>query len=81
MPNYFLVTVTSTDGVNIKAVQRPVAATIAIHVALPQNVAECLIVNISAGNSAGMSSPTEFFAVGMLIILQELYLCFYDIVV
>ena len=78
MPNYFLVTVTSTDGVIITAVQQPVAAT--IHVALPQNVDECLIVNISAGNSAGMSSPTEVFTVGMLIILHALYLCFYDIV-
>jgi len=63
MPNYFLVTVTSTDGVIVTAVQQPVAT---LRVALPQNVDECLIVNISAGNSAGMSLPTEF-TVGMLI--------------
>jgi len=39
-----------------------------IPVALPPNVDECLIVRISAGNSAGMSSPTEI-AVGKLTII------------
>ena len=57
MPDYFLVTVMSTDGVIITTVQHPVTT---IHVTLPQNVDECnLIVRISAGNSAGTSSPTE----------------------
>ena len=57
MPDYFLVTVMSTDGMIITTVQHPVTT---IHVTLPQNVDECnLIVRISAGNSAGTSSPTE----------------------
>ena len=57
MPDYFLVTVMSTDGMIITTVQHPVTT---IHVTLPQNVDECnLIVRISAGNSAGMSSSTE----------------------
>ena len=62
IPDYFLVTVTSTDGVIIKTVQHPVATVniTTIRVTLPQNVDKCsLIVVISAGNSAGMSSPTE----------------------
>ena len=47
----------STDGMIIKTVQHPVAT---IRVTLPQNVDECnLILRVSAGNSAGMSSPTE----------------------
>ena len=78
MPNYFLVTVTSTDGVIITTVQHPVATVriTTIHVTLPPNVDECnLIVRISAGSSAGMSSPTET-TIGKLIILHEPYLCF-----
>ena len=39
-----------------------------IPVALPPNVDECLIVRISAGNRAGMSSPTEI-SVGKLMII------------
>ena len=64
IPDYFLVTVTSADGVIITTVQHQHPATtvriVTIPVTLPQNVDECyLIVRISAGNSAGMSSPTE----------------------
>ena len=64
IPDYFLVTVTSADGVIITTVQHQHPATTVhittIPVTLPQNVDECyLIVRISAGNSAGMSSPTE----------------------
>jgi len=58
-PNSFLVTVMSTvwDVTTTVHVQNPVAT---IHVVLPQTADECnLIVAISAGNSAGMSSPTN----------------------
>ena len=57
IPNFFLVTVMSTVGAVITTVQRPVTTT--IHVELPQNVYECLTVNISAGNNAGITPPTE----------------------
>jgi len=72
IPDYFLVTVTSTDGVIITTVQhqRPVttARITTIRVTLHQNVDECdLIVGINAGNSAGMSSPTEKTTIGKLI--------------
>jgi len=56
IPDYFHVTVMSTDGVIITNVQHPVTT---IRVTLPQNVVKCLIVRISVGNSAGLSSPTE----------------------
>ena len=62
-PNSFLVNVMSTDGDVIRSVQHPVDT---IHVPLHLNVDDCLIVRISAGNSAGMSSPTEI-TVGKLI--------------
>lgn len=64
--SFFLVTVMSSDGVIITTVQHqhPVAT---IHIVLPRNMDKCnLIVNISVGNSAGMSSPTEI-TVGRLI--------------
>ena len=68
MPNYLLVTVTSTERGNITTnvtVQHPVTR---IRVALPQNVDECnLIVRVRAQNSAGKSSATEI-PVGKLII-------------
>ena len=64
IPDYFLVTVTSTDGVVITTVQHqhPVAAAriTTIHVTLSQNVDNCnLIVRINARNSVGTSPPTE----------------------
>ena len=64
--SFFLVTVMSSDGVIITTVQHqhPVAT---IHIVLPRNMDKCdLIMNISVGNSAGMSSPTEI-TVGRLI--------------
>lgn len=54
----------STVGAVITTVQRPVTTT--IHVELPQNMNECLIVNVSAANSAGITPPTKI-AVGKLI--------------
>jgi len=63
-PNIFLVTVMSTVGVVIKTVRRPVTTT--THVELPLNVNECLIVNVSAANSAGITPPTKI-TVGKLI--------------
>jgi len=48
----------STNGAVLTTVRSPNTA---ILVMLPQNVDDCnLIVRISARNSAGMSSPTEF---------------------
>jgi len=56
-PDYFLVTVKSTDGVIITTVQHQHPT---IHILLPQDVNECdLIVTISAENRAGVSIPTE----------------------
>ena len=80
MPVYFLVTVMSTDGVIIKTVQHPVATDriTTIRVTLD----ECyLVVRISAGNSAGISSPTET-TISKLIKLHGLFvLCFCAIIV
>jgi len=68
MPNYLLVTVTSTERGNITTnvtVQHPVTR---IRVALPQNVDECnLIVRVRAQNSAGKSSATEIPYVTIII--------------
>jgi len=69
IPNTFRADVVKTAMV-IKRVDHrhqsgPPVAT--IHVTLPPNVDECnLIVRISAGNSAGMSLPTEI-TVGKLM--------------
>jgi len=51
----------STDGITIATEQRQVATVrvITIHITLHQEMDECFIVRIIAGNSAGMSSPTE----------------------
>ena len=70
LPDYFHITVLSADGMIITTVQHPVTT---IRVTLPQNVEKCLIVRISAGNSAGLSSPTEI-SVGKPItnLVQEL---------
>jgi len=70
IPDYFLVTVMSTDGMIITTVQHPVTT---IHVILPQNVDNCnLIVRVSAGNSAGTSLQTEKIVNGKLIFIAIL---------
>ena len=62
-PNSFHVTVMTSDRtVNITSVQydHQIGSQVTIRIELTKNVDVCsLLVNISAGNSAGMSSPTE----------------------
>ena len=69
IPDYFFVTVMCTDGMIITTVQHPVTS---IHAILPQNVDNCLIVRVSAGNSAGTSLPTEKTVNGKLIFIAIL---------
>jgi len=77
IPDYFLVTVMSTDEMIIKTVQHPVTS---IRVTLPQNVDECdLIVRVSAVNSAGISSPTEETTNGKLIYISVIWSCSYEV--
>ena len=60
IPNFFNITVMTSDRVVIKTVQHDYQSRSQVRIELPQNVDMCsLHVNISAGNSAGMSSPTE----------------------
>ena len=63
MPNSFLVSVMTADGVIITTDKHPHSesvATVTIHILLPQSIDECdLIVRISAENRAGVSSPAE----------------------
>jgi len=69
-PNTFLVTVMSTARNVITTVHHDHQREhqdAAIHIQLPQTADECnLIVNINAGNSAGMSPSTEIY-IGKLI--------------
>jgi len=68
-PDFFLVTVLSTARVIVTTEQHDYQPghPVAIRLRLPQNVDTCnLIVTISAGNNAGMSSPIEV-AVGKYI--------------
>ena len=62
-PNYFVITVTnSSRTINTTTVSHDhqSGSQVTIRIELPQNVDMCsLVVSISAGNSAGMSSPTE----------------------
>jgi len=75
IPDYFLVTVMSTDGVITTTVQHPVTTVhiTTICVTLPQNDDNCnLTVRINAGNSAGVSSPTNI-TVGRLMTTFSLW--------
>ena len=62
-PNYFVITVTnSSRTINTTTVSHDhqSGSQVTIRIELPQNADMCsLVVSISAGNSAGMSSPTE----------------------
>ena len=63
-PKYFVITVVNSSRVtvNTTSVQHDhqLGSQVTISIELPQNVDMCsLVVTIRAGNSAGMSSPTE----------------------
>ena len=61
MPKYFVITVSSDESVfNETRQHEPGQAVADFTISLPQSVNLCsLHVRISAGNSAGMSSPSE----------------------
>ena len=70
MPEYFLITLLTTDGhiLHERTVNHQPEDTVSYFpVSLPQNVDVCsLHVRISAGNSAGMSAPSDIAVTGKL---------------
>ena len=70
IPEFFLITLMTSAGSILKESNRshePGQAVADFTISLPQSVDVCsLHVRISAGNSAGMSSPTEAVEVGKL---------------
>ena len=71
IPNFFNITVMTSDRVVIKTVQHDYQSRSQVRIELPQNVDMCsLHVSISVGNSAGTSSPTEI-EVGRSHVLNE----------
>ena len=71
MPEFFLITLINSDGsvLNETRQHQPGQAVADFTISLPQSVDVCsLHVRISAGNSAGMSSPSETVEVGKLYI-------------
>ena len=63
IPNYFVITVMNSGRrINITTVEydHQSGSQVTLSIELPQNVSLCsLVVTIRAGNSAGMSLPTE----------------------
>ena len=70
MPEFFLITLMTPDGSVLKESNlshEPGQAVADFTISLPQSVDVCsLHVRISAGNSAGMSAPSEVVGVGKL---------------
>ena len=68
MPKYFVITVSSDESVfNETRQHEPGEAVADFTISLPQSVDVCsLRVRIRAGNSAGMSAPSEAVEVGKL---------------
>ena len=70
MPEYFLITLLTTDGhiLHETTVTHQSEDTVAhFNISLPQSVDVCsLHVRISAGNSAGISSPSDIVVTGKL---------------
>ena len=70
MPEFFLITLMTPDGSVLKESNmphQPGQAVADFTISLPQSVDVCsLHVRISAGNSAGMSAPSEAVEVGKL---------------
>ena len=71
MSEFFLITLINSDGrvLNETRQHQPGQAVANFTISLPQSVEVCsLHVRISAGNSAGMSAPSEAVEVGKLYI-------------
>ena len=66
LPEYFVITVSSDERVFNETRQHPQGQTQAdFNISLPQSVDVCTLhVRIKAGNSAGMSAPSEAVEVG-----------------
>ena len=67
MPEFFLITLVTSDGsvLNETRQHEPGQAIADFTISLPQSVDVCsLHVRIRAGNSAGMSAPSEAVEVG-----------------
>ena len=66
MPKYFVITVSSDERVFNETRQHPPGQAVAdFTISLPQSVDVCTLhVRIRAGNSAGMSAPSEAVEVG-----------------
>ena len=70
IPEFFLITLLTTDGHILREMtipHQPEDTVADFTVSLPQNVDVCsLHVRISAGNSAGMSAPSDIAVTGKL---------------
>ena len=67
IPEFFLITVMTSAGSVLNETIATMHATANFTINLPQNVAACTLhVRISAGNSAGISAPSEVVEVGKL---------------
>ena len=74
MPQFFLITLMTSGGnaLNETRQHQPGQALADFSISLPQSVDVCsLHVRISAGNSAGMSAPSEAVEVGKFLLIQK----------
>ena len=75
MPEFFLITVLTSAGsvVNETRQHQPGQAVVNFTITLPQSVDVCTLrVRISAGNSAGISAPSEAVVVGKCMQLLQI---------
>ena len=70
MPEFFLITLINSDGSVLNETRQHQPGEVAdFTISLPQSVDVCTLhVRISAGNSAGMSAPSEAVEVGKLYV-------------
>ena len=70
MPEFFLITLINSDGSVLNETrQHQPGEVVDFTVSLPQSVDVCTLhVKIRAGNSAGMSAPSEAVEVGKLYV-------------
>ena len=70
MPEFFLITLINSDGSVLNETRQHQPGEVAdFTISLPQSVDVCsLHVRISAGNSVGMSAPSEAVEVGKLYV-------------
>ena len=72
MPKYFVITVSSDESVFNETRQHQPGEVADFTISLPPGVDVCsLHVRIRAGNSAGMSAPSEAVEVGKLQLLSN----------